>query len=205
MNATGTAGNRQRWRFSGPSPAATNILEDGPTPSCWTWARRCRGRHYLAIDGEPVVDVSNTWLPPTTSAIVDLTAETAHPRGRGRTHRHAGPLLQGKKVEDATTFHFAPPRQLDYTVGHGRLTSHVALTRTPDGPGPGDADWPQLGLHPLLAALPLVGGDPGQRAGVQGPRPAAGRHRPGLLQWWGSCTAELMEFDKEQSIPTRRL
>ena len=31
-------------------------------------------KYYLVIDGQKIVDVNNLWLPPTTSAIVELTA-----------------------------------------------------------------------------------------------------------------------------------
>ena len=140
VNATGTAGNRRERRFSRSFAGSVDIPEDGTYALLLDVGQKMARRHYLAIDGEPVVDVSNTWLPPTTSALVDLTAGT---------HTLA---VEGVRTDNPVLYW---------------------KTR------PGDAGL-DVRLHPLPRALPLVGGDPGQRAGVQGPRPAAGRHRPGL-------------------------
>ena len=76
VNATGTAGNRRERRFSRSFAGTIDSPEDGTYSLLLDVGQKMSRRHYLAIDGEPVVDVSNTWLPPTTSTLVDLTAGT---------------------------------------------------------------------------------------------------------------------------------
>ena len=139
VNATGTAGNRRERRFSRSFAGSIDIPEDGTYALLLDVGQKMARRHYLAIDGEPVVDVSNTWLPPTTSALVDLTAGTHTLAVEGV--RTDNPVLYWKKVDDATTFHSPVAAALDYTVFAGRADEAIGAYRTLTGPVPEMPDW----------------------------------------------------------------
>ena len=139
VNATGTAGNRRERRFSRSFAGSVDIPEDGTYALLLDVGQKMARRHYLAIDGEPVVDVSNTWLPPTTSALVDLTAETHDIAVEGV--RTDTPVLYWKKVENATTFHSPVAAALDYTVFAGKADDVIGAYRTLTGPVPEMPDW----------------------------------------------------------------
>ena len=139
VNATGTAGNRRERRFSRSFAGSIDIPEDGTYALLLDVGQKMARRHYLAIDSEPVVDVSNTWLPPTTSAVVDLTAGTHTLAVEGV--RTDNPVLYWKKVDDATTFHSPVAAALDYTVFAGRADEAIGAYRTLTGPVPEMPDW----------------------------------------------------------------
>jgi alpha-D-xyloside xylohydrolase len=193
VNATGTAGNRRERRFSRSFAGSIDIPEDGTYSLLLDVGQKMSRRHYLAIDGEPIVDVSNTWLPPTTSAIVDLTAGTHTLAVEGV--RTDNPVLYWKKVEDATTFRSPVAAALDYTVFAGKADEAIGAYRTLTGPVPEMPDWMFGYIHcreryhsseEILAnarefkerGLPLD-------VIVQD------------WQWWGPTGWNSMEFDKE--------
>ena len=74
VNATGTSGNRREMRWSKTFSASLDIPEAGEYALMLDVGQKMARRHFLAIDGQTVADVSNTWLPPTTSVIVHLDA-----------------------------------------------------------------------------------------------------------------------------------
>ena len=193
VNATGTAGNRRERRFSRSFAGSVDIPEDGTYALLLDVGQKMSRRHYLAIDGEPVVDVSNTWLPPTTSALVPLTAGTHTLAVEGV--RTDSPVLYWKKVDDATTFHSPVAAALDYTVFAGKADEVIGAYRTLTGPVPEMPDWMFGYIHcreryhsseEILAnarefkerGLPLD-------VIVQD------------WQWWGPTGWNSMEFDKE--------
>lgn len=69
-------------------------------------------RHFLTIDGKPVIDQSNLWLPPAVSTKVFLTKGEHHFQVVCKATNT--PSLQYKLAEDITTFRSPHSKSLDY-------------------------------------------------------------------------------------------
>ena len=74
VDATGTAGNRREQRFFQRFSGDIDIPADGEYALLLDMGREMARRQYLTIDGQPVIDISNTWLPPTAAVKVRLQA-----------------------------------------------------------------------------------------------------------------------------------
>ena len=80
-------------------------------------------RHFVAIDGEPYIDQSNVWLPPTVSAVVELT------KGEHKVQiickSDNAPNLSWRLIDKVTTFRSPNAKMLDYVVFNGSSTDEV--------------------------------------------------------------------------------
>lgn len=139
VNATGTSGNRREMRFTSDFTTTIDIAEDGRYAILLDCGRAMSRRHRLTIDDIPVLDYSNTWLPPTTSTIVDLAAgeHTVNVTGsRGDT-----PGISWRKVDATTTFHSPVATAMDYTVFAGSADECIASYRNLTGNVPEMPEW----------------------------------------------------------------
>lgn len=139
VNATGTSGNRRERRMFKTFAGSIDLPDDGTYALLLDVGQKMARRYYLAIDGEPVVDVFNTWLPPTTSALVTLSAGTHSIAVEGV--RGDSPVLFWRQVDDATTFHSPVAAALDYTVFAGKADEAIGAYRTLTGPVPEMPEW----------------------------------------------------------------
>ena len=193
VNATGTAGNRRERRFSRSFAGSIDIPEEGTYSLLLDVGQKMSRRHYLAIDGEPIVDVSNTWLPPTTSALVNLTAGTHAIAVEGV--RTDTPVLYWKKVEDATTFRSPVAAALDYTVFAGQADDVIGAYRTLTGPVPEMPDW-------MFGYIHCRERYHSSEEIIANAREFKDRGLPLDVivqdwQWWGPTGWNSMEFDRE--------
>jgi alpha-D-xyloside xylohydrolase len=139
VNATGTAGNRRERRWYQAFTGELNVPADGEYAILLDCGQAMSRRQFLSIDDEPVFDVTNTWLPPTTSAIVYLTAGKHSLRTEGV--RSDKPVLSWRPVEDNTTFRSPVAQALDYTVFAGTADEVISAYRTLTGPVPEMPEW----------------------------------------------------------------
>ena len=91
-------------------------------------------RHLLKIDGAPVIEHQNFWLPPTASARAALTA------GSHRveiTATKGEPVLAWRAANDATVLRSPHAEALDYVVFAGPNPNDIiAAFRAVSGPAP---------------------------------------------------------------------
>ncbi|WP_449398521.1 TIM-barrel domain-containing protein [Chryseobacterium wanjuense] len=80
-------------------------------------------RHFLTIDGKPVIDQSNLWLPPAVSTKVFLTKGEHHFQVVCKATNT--PSLQYKLAEDITTFRSPHSKSLDYILFIGNNADEV--------------------------------------------------------------------------------
>ena len=139
VNATGTSGNRREMRWSRTFTGTLDIPEAGEYALMLDVGQKMARRHYLAIDGEPVIDVSNTWLPPTSSVIVTLPAGSHAVSVEGM--RGDNPVVYCRKVVDETVFSSPVAHALDYTVFAGEADEVISSYRTLTGPVPQMPEW----------------------------------------------------------------
>ena len=139
VNATGTSGNRREMRFTSDFTTTIDIAEDGRYAVLLDCGRAMSRRQCLTIDGITVLDYSNTWLPPTTSTIVDLAAGEHRVNVTGS--RGDTPSISWRKVDATTTFHSPVATALDYTVFAGSADECIASYRNLTGNVPEMPEW----------------------------------------------------------------
>ena len=193
VNATGTSGNRRERRMFKTFTGSLDISEDGNYALLLDVGQKMARRHFLAIDGEPVVDVSNTWLPPTTSAVVALTAGTHEIKVEGV--RNDQPVLYWRKIDATTTFLSPVAAALDYTVFAGKADEAIGAYRTLTGPVPEMPDW-------MFGYIHCRERYHSQEEILANAREFKDRGLPLDVivqdwQWWGPTGWNSMEFDKE--------
>ncbi len=97
-------------------------------------------RHYVAIDGEPVFDQSNMWLPPTSGTLTTLKAGEHEVVLICKSDNN--PLLSWKLKDNTTTFRSPVSTNLDYTVFYGpSADSVIASYRNLTGNAPLFPKW----------------------------------------------------------------
>ena len=135
VNTTSTSGNKVETRNFKLFSAEFNVDEDGQYGLLLDVGQSMARKHCITVDGQNVVDVNNLWLPPTTSAIVNLKKGRHSVEVRGE--KNDAPVLYWRKVNDETIFRSPVAEAVDYTVFSGnaddviasyrRLTGHVPM------------------------------------------------------------------------------
>ncbi|MBN1951550.1 MAG: DUF5110 domain-containing protein [Bacteroidales bacterium] len=83
-------------------------------------------RHYVLIDGAPILDQSNMWLPPTAGTLVVLEAGEHDVQLICKSDNT--PKLSWKLKENTTTFRSPVTKMLDYIVFYGPSADTVIST-----------------------------------------------------------------------------
>ena len=139
VNATGTAGNRREMRFFRTFTGEIELPEDGEYALLLDVGRDMARRQYLAVDGEPLIDISNTWLPPTAAVKTQLSA------GRHRLVVQGtfgdAPIVYWRAVKDETVFSSPVASGLDYVVFAGDADAVMHSFRSLAGHVPALPDW----------------------------------------------------------------
>lgn len=80
-------------------------------------------RHYVVIDGKPVIDQSNMWLPPTVGALKELSAGEHQVQLICKSDNN--PKLSWKITDNKTTFRSPHAKKIDYVVFYGPKADEV--------------------------------------------------------------------------------
>lgn len=139
VDATSTAGNRRETRQFGYFEGTFGAPAEGDYALLLDVGQSMARKHWLMVDSTLVMDAANTWLPPTSSSIVRLTAGEHRISVQGV--RGDRPTVQWRKVDDTTTFHSPVATALDYTVFAGEADKVIATYRRLTGPVPHMPDW----------------------------------------------------------------
>jgi alpha-D-xyloside xylohydrolase len=91
-------------------------------------------RHYVAIDGQPVIDQSNMWLPPTAGSLVDLKAGEHQVQVLCKSDNK--PKLSWKITDNLTTFRSPNAKLIDYVVFSGSADEVIDSYRKLTGTAP---------------------------------------------------------------------
>lgn len=191
VNATGTSGNRREFRRYLDFSGAVEVTEAGEYSFMLDLGQKMARRHYLAVDGEPVVDVTNTWLPPTVSVVLPLTEGVHEISVEGA--RGDAPVLYWSKVNDETELSSPVAQALDYTVFAGNADEVISSYRTLTGPVPQMPDW-------MFGYIHCRERYHSQDEVLENAREFKSRNLPLDVivqdwQWWGNTGWNSMEFD----------
>ena len=194
VNATGTAGNRREMRFFRTFTGEIELPEDGEYALLLDVGRDMARRQYLAVDGEPLIDISNTWLPPTAAVKAQLSA------GRHRLVVQGtfgdAPVVYWRAVTDETVFSSPVAPGLDYVVFAGDADAVMHSFRSLAGHVPALPDWIFRYIHCR------------ERFDTQDELLAVARrlHAEQIpvgtvvqdWQWWGKYGWNAMQFDEDK-------
>ena len=97
------------------------------------------GQTMLRIGDKTIFDMENTWLPPTTSAIVELEAGTYHVVAE--LEKNDKPKVFLKEVDNETVLRSPVAECVDYTVFCGKADEVIASYRQLTGRVPLFPDW----------------------------------------------------------------
>ena len=194
VNATGTAGNRREMRFFRNFSGEIELPADGEYALLLDVGREMARRQYLSVDGEPVIDISNTWLPPTAAVKTRLSAGRHTLEVQG-TFGDA-PVVYWRPVTDETVFSSPVAQGLDYVVFAGGADAVMHSFRTLAGHVPVMPDWIFRYIHCR------------ERYDTQEELLTAARrlHAENIpvgtivqdWQWWGKYGWNAMHFDEDK-------
>ena len=139
VNATGTAGNRRETRFFRDFSGEIELPEDGEYALLLDVGQAMARKQYLAVDGRPVIDFSNLWLPPTAAVMTQLSAGKHTLEVQG-TFGDA-PVVYWRPVTDETVFSSPVAQGLDYVVFAGGADAVMHSFRSLAGHVPALPDW----------------------------------------------------------------
>lgn len=129
VDATSTKGNKRETRLFKSFTATFSVPADGQYGLLLDVGQRMARKHYIAIDGNKIVDVNNLWLPPTTSVIVELSKGEHTVEVQGV--KEDSPVLYWRQVTDETVFRSPVAHSLDYTVFSGNADEIIADMNLP--------------------------------------------------------------------------
>ena len=145
VDATSTTGNKKEVRERHIFEATLNIAETGNYALLLDVGQKMARRHNLCIDGVPVIEIQNVWLPPTASKIVFLD-EGRHKLTAELT-KDDQPTVYYNKVKDETVLRSPVATAVDYTVFVGTPDEIIATYRELTGPCPEMPKWALGYIH----------------------------------------------------------
>ena len=145
VDVTSTTGNKKEVRERHIFEAELNIEEAGNYALLLDVGQKMARRHNLCIDGVPVIEIQNVWLPPTASKIVLLD------KGRhiltAELTKDDQPTVFYNKVKDETVLRSPVATSVDYTVFVGTPDEIIATYRELTGPCPEMPKWALGYIH----------------------------------------------------------
>jgi alpha-D-xyloside xylohydrolase len=145
VDVTSTEGGKREVRERHIFEATIEIDEDGDYALLLDVGQKMARRHNLSIDGQPVIEMQNLWLPPTASKIVHLTKGTHHLSAE--LTKDDKPVVYYNKVKDETTFRSPVSDAVDYTVFVGTPDEIIATYRELTGECPQMPEWALGYIH----------------------------------------------------------
>ena len=193
VDVTSTEGNKKEVRERHIFEAELNIEEAGNYALLLDVGQKMARRHNLCIDGVPVIEMQNLWLPPTASKIV-LLDEGRHKLTAELT-KDDQPTVYYHLIKDETVFRSPVATAVDYTVFVGSPDEIIATYRELTGECPLMPTW-ALGyihcrerFHSSQEILETANRFKAEQMPVS------------MLvqdwQWWGKHGWNAMQFDEE--------
>ena len=139
VNVTSTEGGKMERRREGNFLTDIEIAEEGDYSFLLDVGQTMARKHNLSIDGNTIINLQNTWLPPTTSTIYHLTAGK-HTITADLTNNDK-PTLHYAKVENTTRFMSPVAEAVDYTVFVGSADEAITTYRSLTGNSPMQPLW----------------------------------------------------------------
>ena len=139
VEVTTTAGTQKVSRNQSLYTGSFTLQKDGEY-SLFLDLGAMGNRHFVSIDGEPCIDQSNMWLPPTAGTLIELKAGEHQVQLICKSDNQ--PKLSWKLKDNTTTFRSPVTKMLDYVVFYGPSADDViASYRNLSGNAPLFPQW----------------------------------------------------------------
>lgn len=145
VDVTSAEGGKQEVRERFVFTSSLIIRESGRYAVMLDVGQTMARRHHLKIGNQTVFDMKNLWLPPTTSAIVELEAGV-YPV-EAELEKEDRPKVYYRKVTDETVFRSPVAEAVDYTVFAGKADEVIAAYRRVTGEVPMMPRWALGYIH----------------------------------------------------------
>ncbi|MBR6946215.1 MAG: glycosyl hydrolase family 31 [Prevotella sp.] len=145
VDVTSTTGNKKEVREQTLFEATLDITEAGNYALLLDVGQKMARRHNLSIDGMPVIEIQNIWLPPTAAKIVYL--DKGHHTLTAELTKNDHPTVFYDLVKDETIFRSPVATAVDYTVFVGTPDEIIATYRELTGPCPEMPKWALGYIH----------------------------------------------------------
>ncbi len=145
VDVTTTEGTRREVRRESVFTGTFTVAAGGRQAFFLDVGQKMARRWHVEIDGRPVVDFENLWLPPTTSWFSDLAAGNHTVRVAGVTEDR--PLLRVRPSRNLTEFRSPMAEAIDYVVIAGKGDEITAAYRQLTGPVPMMPRWALGYIH----------------------------------------------------------
>ena len=145
VDVTSTEGNKKEVRERHIFEAEIDIEETGNYTLLLDVGQKMARRHNLCIDGVPVIEIQNVWLPPTASKIVML--DKGRHKLTAELTKDDQPTVYYNMVKDETMFRSPVATAVDYTVFVGTPDEIIATYRELTGPCPEMPKWALGYIH----------------------------------------------------------
>jgi len=122
-DVTTSTGNARVRRRDAEFIGKFTVPRDGRYAFLLNLGRKMSSRHYVEVDGEPMTDLANLWLPPTASFIGALAA--GEHSVLVRASDEDVPVLTFAPVDDRTTWSSPVSEGIDYVVIAGPTAADV--------------------------------------------------------------------------------
>ncbi|WP_071134083.1 glycoside hydrolase family 31 protein [Millionella massiliensis] len=139
VEVTTTEGTKREVRRANLFQGTLQVDEAGTYSLLMDVGQSMARKHQVRVDGQPIVEVNNIWLPRTTSFLIDLEAGSHDIL----VESEAGdkPEVFFRKVTDETVFRSPVADGIDYTVFSGRGDEAIATYRHLTGDAPMMPRW----------------------------------------------------------------
>ena len=145
VNVTSTEGGKQEVRKRNVFTATLEVDKTADYALLLDVGQKMARRHQLSVDGQPVIDMHNLWLPPTASTIVTLT------KGRHTVTAELSngdqPMLYYHAVQNETVLRSPVAEAVDYTVFIGSPDEIISTYRDLTGHAPVMPSWALGYIH----------------------------------------------------------
>lgn len=145
VDVTTTEGTRQESRQANYFEGKFTVPQSGQYAILLDVGQRMARKHRLLLDGRPVMEIDNIWLPNTTSFLVDLSKGDHHVQVEGVSGDN--PCVYYRKVENETVFRSPVADCIDYTVFSGTADEVISSYRTLTGQAPMMPRWSLGYIH----------------------------------------------------------
>lgn len=145
VDVTSTEGRKKEVRSSSIFAASITVPAAGCYSIMLDVGQPMARKHHLRIGDKTVFDMSNVWLPPTTSAIIELEAGVH--KIEAELEKDDQPTVYFKEVEDETVFRSPTADCIDYTFFAGNADDVIAAYRNTTGEVPMMPKWALGYIH----------------------------------------------------------
>lgn len=139
VDVTTSAGTQRQVRRAKQFTGDLEIPSDCDYAIVLDSGRTMTDRYHLKIDGKTVFELTNQWLPGSTSGITHLTAGTHHVTVEANADDH--PSVDWGLAENKTILISPDAREVDYTVFAGTADQVIGSYRRLTGEAPMFPEW----------------------------------------------------------------